>query len=141
MKVVGLLGTWLKVLLAGLNPRVIRTWEDEARLRGLVPVFCDWRSYFAVDGEGRPVCAPGGEWRHLQEETDPRMRHLVLAQAAIRYPHLERLRPVRQPGDPVCERCGGAGTLAGSRRICWCGGTGWLPSGVDQEFEASSNDA
>jgi hypothetical protein len=133
----GRLAAMLRSMPPILSPH--RTWEDHTRDRGLIPVLCDWRNYFAIDAEDRPVRAQYDDWHDLEEETDPRMRHLVLTQAAIRYPELERLRPVRRPGDPDCDRCGGSGTLAPvSQRTCWCGGTGWLPAGVPQAFEATA---
>jgi hypothetical protein len=122
---------WLMVLGAAFTPWRLRTWKDRARERGLVPVLCDWEYYYALDEAENPVCALYDDWRDREEVTDPWMRHIVLVQAALRHPELARLRPVRKPGDPECGRCAGAGTLATSRRICDCGGTGWLPAEVE----------
>jgi hypothetical protein len=112
----------------------LRTWEDATRQRGLIPVLCDWEHYYAIDAAGRPVRACWTDWRDLTEETNPRMRHLVLVQAAFRYPELQRLHPVRRHDDPDCPRCGGAGVLTGSRRTCACGGAGWVPAEVAREL-------
>jgi hypothetical protein len=128
---VRLVAGWLTVLRGALTRRPLRTWIDLTRERGLIPVLCDWRYHYAVDADGRPVRGQSDDWHDLEEVADPRMRHLVLAQAAIRHPELERLRPVRQPGDPDCGRCEGAGTVEWSAQICYCGGTGWLPAEVE----------
>lgn len=127
-----LVPAWLTVLRGALTLRPLRSWMDLTRERGLIPVLCDWQHYYAVDAEGLPVRGQSDDWHDLEEVTDSRMRHLVLAQAAIRYPELERLHPVRRPGDPDCGRCEGARTVAGSLRICYCGGTGWLPAEVER---------
>lgn len=111
-----------------------RTWKDEARERGLVPVMdIDWETLYAIDPEGRVVRSEWTDWRDVREETDPRARHIVLAQAALRDPEMVHLRPARKPDDPDCTACEGTGTLAGSRRICECGGLGWLPAEVARE--------
>lgn len=111
-----------------LMPRPPRTWRDDTRERGLIPVLCDWEYFYALDAAGNPVRGQSDDWHDLEEVADPWMRHLVLAQAAIGSPDLERLRPMRRPSDPDCGRCEGAGTMEGSLRICYCGGTGWLPA-------------
>jgi len=62
--------------------------------------------------------------------TNDRYRHIVLAQAAARFPELAQLRPTRRPEDPVCPSCRGAGGVAQyPQLICECGNLGWIPAG------------
>ncbi len=130
---------WLQSLRDFIQPgrwQALVTWKDHARQRGLTPVLSDWEHLYAIDPQGRPVEATYDDWRDQREVNHPRMRHTILAQAAIRYPELEHLRPVRGPGDPDCTACSGTGTRpSGSLNICWCGGLGWLPKGTPQQFE------
>jgi len=79
--------------------------------------------------DGEPVCSDA-DWGHPTRLTNPRYRHIVLAEAARRYPELASLKPLRAPSDPVCPSCKGAGGVAHyPNLICECGNLGWIPLG------------
>lgn len=108
------------------------TWREAAVLARLIPIYSDWTTTcFALTDEGDAVYSDGS-WEKAQRLTNVRYRHIVLAQAAARYPELSEIRPVRQLDDPVCRSCGGTGLVrVGDRTydnfICECGGLGWYP--------------
>lgn len=115
-----------------VDPPVPRTWMDDARERGVIPVMdWAWELLYGIDPDGRVVCSEDFATGEVQEETDPYVRHVVFSQAAARFPELERFRPVRDPGDPSCVLCRGTGTQPlRPRMICRCGGAGWLPAAL-----------
>jgi hypothetical protein len=121
---------WLRRIFS--RPSHVRTWMDDARGRGLIPVMdWGWEILYAIDADGRVVRAEDFAADEVREETDPYVRHVVLSQAAVRFPELERFRPVREPGDPSCVLCRGTGTRPRMpRMICRCGGLGWLPAAL-----------
>ncbi|MBB4637995.1 hypothetical protein FHS01_004054 [Longimicrobium terrae] len=92
-----------------------------------------WERLYAVNAGGRVYCSEG-DFQDLHEETDPWRLHMVLSQAALLYPEIDGLAPVRTASDSDCDRCGGTGQWPGSRRLCYCGGTGWLPAGVHPDL-------
>ena len=91
----------------------------------------NWTWLYAVDEEGRLYFSEG-DFQEYCEEHDPWRRHVMLAEAARLYPEVRNLAPVRAPGDSTCDICGGTGTRPESRRVCRCGGTGWLPAAVPE---------
>ena len=113
------------------------TWREAAVRAGFIPVYSDWESCFAITGDA-DVVHSDGSWDAPQRLTNSRFRHIVFAQASMRYPELSELRPVRQPEDPDCPSCGGTGLvrvgdMVYDNMICECGGLGWIPSGSKLE--------
>ena len=110
------------------------TWKEQAVSQGLLPVYSDWMCSYALTAEGEPVYSDEGRWLSL---TNRRHRHIVLAQAAERYPGLSHLRPQRRPDDPDCPSCKGTGKVQlpegvnGGVFMCDCGGLGWFPAGTE----------
>jgi len=108
------------------------SWREAAVRAHVIPVYSDWtETCFALTDEG-DVVHSDTSWENAQRLTNSRYRHIVLAQAAARYPELSELRPVRQPDDPDCRSCGGTGVVrVGEKKyddfICECGGLGWYP--------------
>jgi hypothetical protein len=112
-------------------------WHARARERGLEPVFADWTNCYAVDAQGRAFYAEDDRWTEVREIDHRRLRHVVLAQAAMTLPAFDHAMPVRHASDPTCESCGGdTNGLERNGIICWCGGTGWIPFGVPQARNA-----
>lgn len=108
------------------------TWKEHARTHGLLPVMdIGWEWLYAVDAHGRVYCSDGS-FEEFGEETDPWRRHVVLSQAALLYPEIDALEPIRTAEDPECDWCHGTGEHPHSRRLCRCGGTGWLPASVSR---------
>lgn len=108
------------------------TWKDHARARGLLPVMdLNWERLYAVDADGRVYCSED-DFQEFHLETEPWRRHVMLSQAALRYPEVDGLAPLRAAGDPDCAACGGTGQRPRGRQLCYCGGMGWLPAGVPQ---------
>jgi hypothetical protein len=111
-----------------------RADADELVQRSVLPVLTHWESY-ALSPNGEPLTKEGDEWRPV---TNSLHRHIVLARAAVRYPLLAYLRPVRGPNDPDCLDCGGTGNvpmaIEGSgplKVVCRCGGLGWSPADAE----------
>ncbi len=106
------------------------TWREDAVKQRLVPIFSDWVVGFAVDEEGQVLCSDAEDSREYRPITNARQRHIVLAQAATRFPELVPLRPQRRPEDPICPSCKGAGGVSQyPDLICACGNLGWIPAG------------
>lgn len=78
------------------------------------------------------------------EVTDARALNVALFQGAKRYPELASLLPNRPPNAVPCISCGGTGEPTDipphlqNAVVCYCGGAGWLPSGVPQLGSAES---
>ena len=109
------------------------TWREEAVRVHLLPIFSDWESYYALTEDAEPVYV-NDSWSSPQRFNNRRWQHIVLAQAALRYPELASLRPIRNPDDPPCPSCGGTGRVRVGETtlesmICECGGLGWIPKG------------
>jgi hypothetical protein len=93
-----------------------------------------WKWLFAVDTEGRVYCSEGN-FQDFHEETDPWRSHVVLARAALLYPEIDALEPIRTAEDPEYDWCRGTGDHTHSRQQCCCGGMGWIPAGVPQRSQ------
>ena len=111
------------------------TWREAAVRSALIPVYSDWEHCVALTDDGDVVYSEGS-WAEARSLTNARWRHIVLAQAAARYPELNDVRPVRQSDDPTCPSCGGTGVVRmGDKRyedmLCECGGLGWSPKGSE----------
>ncbi len=105
------------------------TWREDAVANRFVPIYSDWVMGFALNEDGEPVCSDAN-WGHPTRLTNARYCHIVLAEAARRYPELASLKPLRTPNDPVCPSCKGAGGVAQyPNLICECGNLGWIPVG------------
>ena len=110
-------------------------WHAAVRARGQYPVFADWVGVYSVDDTGVAYFAEFLDLRDQIVVTNPRDRHVVLWQAALKDESLARLRPVRGADHQTCDQCGGSGVqnLPGltaeqaSKLMCQCGGAGWLP--------------
>lgn len=108
------------------------TWREAAVRAHLIPIYSDWtETCFALTDEGDVVYSDGS-WEKAERVTNARYRHIILAQAAARYPELSDIRPVRQVEDPDCRTCGGTGVVRLGGKvydtfICECGGLGWYP--------------
>ena len=106
------------------------TWRERAVKRRLVPIFSDWVRSYAVDEEGQVIVTEDDEGRETGLVTNVRQRHVILALASRYCPELAPLQPVRNPTDPVCPSCKGAGGVAQyPDLICECGNLGWIPAG------------
>lgn len=112
------------------DPEYDGTWREAAVGRRLLPVYSDWIVAYAIDEEGQLLYSEDVTWRNPAPLTNARHRHIALAQAALLYPDLAYLRPERQPEDPTCPSCRGAGGLAQyPGLVCECGNIGWIPAG------------
>lgn len=106
------------------------TWREKAALHRILPVLSDWETAYGLTAEGVVVSGPGDNWDPPVPVTDPIQRQAVLAQAAVRFPELDYLRPQRQPADTDCRTCNGVGGFPQYPAvICVCGNLGWVPAG------------
>ena len=78
--------------------------------------------------------------------TKPHSVNVALFQGVRRYPELEPLLPERPDGADTCEMCDGTGRVGSELPehlrdvvICYCGGAGWLPPGMQQMPRTSVN--
>ena len=115
------------------------TWREAAVRARLLPIYSDWTTCFALTEDGDIVHSEG-TWEAPSKLANPRHRHVVLAQASLRYPELDTIRPVRQPDDPTCPSCRGTGHMRVGDKvyeefICECGGLGWFPRGTTLQLE------
>ena len=106
------------------------TWREGAVKKGLLPVYSDWVTGYALTQDGAPVASEIDTWDRPLPVANARQRHIVLAQAGRLYPELSALRPERHAEDPDCPSCRGAGGLKDyPELICECGNLGWIPRG------------
>ena len=76
------------------------TWREDAVRRRLVPIYSDWVVGFAVDENGHVLYSGDEMSAEYAPLTNNRYRHIVLAQAAARFPELaecDRLVGLRIP--------------------------------------------
>jgi hypothetical protein len=61
--------------------------------------------------------------------------HVAFAIVARRYPQLAVYCPQRPADAPDCRKCDGSGSIPGvpAHILCGCGGSGWLPAGVQAQ--------
>jgi|GEM_PF-1594467 hypothetical protein len=106
-----------------------------ARRKGHRVVFGDFVGVFTIDDAGTPYFSVRTDLADCFEVDDARLRNVVWHQAAMRYPRLRYLDPIRRPADYDCPSCAGTGRVRGlppraeDKLICTCGGLGWLPAG------------
>jgi hypothetical protein len=107
------------------------TWREGAVRRGLVPLFHTWVTGYAVAADGQVFASERDDWQDARSVRDAREQHVARAQAALMYPELASLRPMRTAADPSCPQCHGrAEPIAAAGLICECGNLGWVPSGA-----------
>ena len=105
------------------------TWREKAALHRILPVLSDWEVAYGLTADGKVVSGADDNWDPPIAVNDPVQRNAILAQAAARFPELEYLRPQRQPNDPDCTTCRGAGGFPQyPTMICVCGNLGWVPA-------------
>lgn len=109
-------------------------WFRAARAAGLYPGYADFGGAMALDASGAVwVAEDMADWSARAPVEHPGIAFAVTVHATRRYPQIAHLRPERQPGDPDCPSCGGAGfqrELPPRLRysiLCECGGGGWVP--------------
>jgi hypothetical protein len=106
--------------------------ELAAQLR-LLPVVLDMGGCYCLQSDGEIFAFTWDEPHKLILETDPRIRNLVLFQAAKKFPALKPLIPPRPATAHDCDSCKGAGVASGfppelaKDIVCFCGGLGWIP--------------
>jgi hypothetical protein len=115
--------------LASQDPR--DGWlKDAVRRHGFLPSYRGWFLITGVRRDGSAVA-----WNEETPESPPALlegarARLALCQAAVMYPELVGLVPVRPSGAESCTVCSGTGRLPGSL-ICSCGGAGWIIPGEE----------
>jgi hypothetical protein len=107
---------------------------DPFAVHNVLPILAHWERY-ALSPDGVPLTFDEGQWRPV---TNSLHRHIVLAQAAWRYPLLAHLRPKRGSNDIECPDCCGTGDVGlpiqgtgPGKFVCRCGGLGWYPAGSE----------
>jgi len=108
---------------------------DLAKAVGALPVLGDPGGGMALRPDGTVVSYWWGRPDTCREETDPRIRNMVLFGASQKYSELRALAPVRPPDAGTCPHCRGTGIHPMSRHpgleariACYCGGIGWIPA-------------
>ena len=120
----------LAAFLADKNPVNGDVQALAARFQ-VLPVMIDWTAFSGLTKEGQFVWVEHDP-PHTVTLVDVRYRHLMLAQAGLRYGLLSRLIPERSAEAHDCKSCGGTGTplvateIGATNIVCQCGGLGWL---------------
>lgn len=99
----------------------------------VLPLYVEMGGVYAINVDGDIFSF---SWDNLdlpREETDPRIRNIVLFQGSKKYPELRDLIPERPDDAPICPHCHGTGIDSFSTLnniegiVCFCGGLGWIP--------------
>jgi hypothetical protein len=99
-----------------------------------LPIVNQMGSTFLLKRDGEVVSFNWDSANDCATETDPRIRNIVLFEAAGKYPDLIALRPERSARDVTCPKCKGTGKDPIAERLslpgvsCYCGGLGWIPA-------------
>jgi hypothetical protein len=99
-----------------------------------LPLWSDWSGGVALRPDGELIGFLWDEPDAAKVETDPHLRFLACVAGAEKYSELSTLLPPRAMNDRDCPSCSGSGVIPGFETLrsirCYCGGAGWLPSGV-----------
>jgi len=116
-------------------------WADDliatAQRHSALPAVADTGGCLALAPTGEVVMWTWKAPSSVEAVTDQQLAHAAIFQAAKKYSELEPFLPLRGPDAMDCPCCGGTGLVRGLPEdlaksvVCSCGGSGWLPPGVE----------
>ncbi|MGE0128833.1 MAG: hypothetical protein AB7U82_12200 [Blastocatellales bacterium] len=140
-----LIARLLKEFLAESAPSQLDLRRIAAEANAL-PLFTEMGGVYAINTHGDIISFSWDSLELPKEETDPRIRNIVLFQGSKKYPEIRCLIPEKPDDARICPHCQGTGIEPFSAKhnvdgvVCYCGGLGWIPK-EDAERGASTFDS